>query len=128
MNQKLNLTRSTIEWLLIAGILTLFLWPFVQLWSIKAVPLFASDAHQRAAVAVQNILAKAAAGPFVESLPTSSFEPVPGNEDIGLEGMAEIMPHPDLTGLTIIRAHVRWGIFFFRKYLTLETSVSQTRP
>ena len=42
--------RSTIEWLLIIGIATSFLWPFMQLWTVQAVPLVESETQQKAAV------------------------------------------------------------------------------
>jgi len=119
--------RTTTEWLLIGGTITIFFWPFVQLWSIKAIPFLASDSHKKAAVAVENLLAEALARPFLETLPKTSFKPLPGGSEIGLEGKIEILPHPDISGLTIVRAHVRWGVFFFRKFLSLEAVVSQTR-
>lgn len=120
--------RTTFEWLLYVGILTFLLWPFVQLWSIKAVPLYESDTHQRAAVALGNLMAEAQARPSCEDLPAQPFSPIAGFEDLGLEGSLEIYPHGDIPGLSVIRAQVRWGFSFFRKYLTLETFVGRIRP
>ena len=120
--------RTTFERLLYVGILTFILWPFVQLWSIHAVPLYDSDSHQRAAVAIGNLMAEALGKYNSEDLPAQPFASMPGFEDLELEGSIEIFPHPEFTGLSVIRAQVRWGFPVFRKYLTLETLVGRTRP
>jgi len=114
--------------MLILGILTFFLLPFVQLFSVQVVPLFASDTHRRAAACLDNLLAEAMARPWADLLPTTPFVPIASGSDFGLEGRVEVGPHPDLDGLTVIRAQVRWGWLFLRKTLSLEAAVSQTRP
>lgn len=120
--------RSTIEWLLIIGIATSFLWPFMQLWTVQAVPLVESEAQQKAAAALVNMMEEALAKPQRDYFPTTSFEPVPGLESIGLEGKTEIMPHPDFAEMTLVRVQVRWGFVLFRKMLTLETALARVRP
>ena len=118
--------RGPLEWLLVLGIVTLFIWPFMQLWSVRAVPLFVSDAGRRAAVAMENLLAEAMARPR-GGYERPAFQPIAGGEEIQLEGRIEVIPHPDFVGLDIIRARVRWGGLFFRKHLALEAIVSQDR-
>ena len=120
--------RTTFEWLLYVGILTFLLWPFVQLWSIRAVPLYDSDGNQRAAVALGSFMAQAMARSSTEDLPAQPFVPLAGFEDMGLEGSLEVFPHPEFNGISVIRAQVRWGLAFFRKYLTLETMVGKVKP
>jgi hypothetical protein len=129
MKEKRERTsRSTIEWLLMGGILTLFLWPLVQLMTIQAVPLIKSDTHQRAAIALENLMAKAQSLPYAESAAGNRFAPLPGGEDMGLEGMIEVMPHPNFLGMMLVRAHVRWGEAIWYKSLVLETAITQVRP
>ena len=120
-------SRSVLEWLFIVGIVSFFFWPFYQLWSIKALPLFDFGSQQKAAVALENLMAETLAAPFVEQVPNSPFSPIPGYEDIDLEGKIEVAPHPDIPGMTLIRTNVRWGMVFFRKYLMLEAAVTQNR-
>lgn len=120
--------RTTFEWLLYVGILTFFLWPFIQLWSIRAIPMVDTDSHQRAAVALGNLMAEALARPSTGSLPDQPFTPIPGGEDLSLEGSIQFQPHLERPNLTLVRAQVRWGVSVFRKYLTLETLVGRTRP
>ncbi|NLI79643.1 MAG: hypothetical protein GX442_24765 [Candidatus Riflebacteria bacterium] len=120
--------RTTFEWLLYVGILTFFLWPFIQLWSIQALPMVDTDSHQRAAVALGNLMAEALARPGAGTLPNQPFVPIPGGEDLSLEGSIEYQPHLEIPNLTLVRAQVRWGVSVFRKYLTLETLVGRTRP
>ncbi|HOY67704.1 MAG TPA: hypothetical protein PLP29_12510 [Candidatus Ozemobacteraceae bacterium] len=120
--------RSTIEWLLIVGIATSFLWPFMQLWSVQAVPLIESETQQKAAATLVNLMEEALARPQRDYFPTTEFEPIPGLEAIGLEGKTEIMPHPDYTDMTLVRVQVRWGFVLFRKQLTLETALTRIRP
>ncbi|RCK81241.1 MAG: hypothetical protein OZSIB_2110 [Candidatus Ozemobacter sibiricus] len=120
--------RTTFEWLLYIGILTFFLWPFVQLWSIQAIPAWDSDEHQRAAVALGNLMAEALARPVTGALPNQPFTPIPGGESMSLEGSVEYQPHLESAGMTLVRAQVRWGLPIFRKYLTLETLVGRSRP
>ncbi len=119
--------RSMFEKLLYVGIATFFLWPFVQLWSIKAIPVFESDAHLRASVALENIMEGALSRPFERSY-SSPFEPVAGCEDLGLVGRVEILPHPEFTANVLIRAQVRWGMFPLTKNLSLEYLRARTRP
>lgn len=120
--------RSTIEWLLIAGLVSFFLWPFLQLWSVKAMPLLDSDIHQRASQALENILAKGRSRSFLDVPLDTDFNPLPDFTDIGLEGRLQIRPHPEFSGLILVKAQVRWGMYFFRKILTLEAVEAQTRP
>jgi len=114
------------EWLLYLGILTFFLWPFIQLWSIQAIPLIESDMHQKASIALENLMEEALASPFMESQPSSQFAPISGDNP-NLEGKVEIMPHPDIPGLTLVRATVRWGILFLKKNLMIEAAITRTR-
>lgn len=120
--------RSTIEWLLIIGIATSFLWPFMQLWTVQAVPLVESETQQKAAAVLVNMMEEAVSKPQRDYFPTTSFEPVPGMESFGLEGKTEIMPHPDFAEMTLVRVQVRWGFVLFRKMLTLETALARVRP
>lgn len=122
--------RSALQWMLLVGVLTFFLLPFMQLWSVEAVPMFLSDSYRQAAVAAENLMAQAQSFPFNESQPATGFRPIKsgGAEDLQLEGRVEVQPHPDLAGMTLVRVQVRWGWFFFRKMLTLESAVTQTRP
>lgn len=120
--------RSIFEKLIYMGIATFFLWPFVQLWSIKALPLFESDVHLRATVALENLMEEAMTRPFDPAGAKSAFLPVKGCEDIGLMGKIEIAPHPDMPANLLIRTQVRWGIFPFAKTLSLEYLRARTRP
>lgn len=119
--------RSMFEKLLYVGIATFFLWPFVQLWSIKAIPVFESDAHLRASVALENLMEGALSRPFERSY-SSPFEPVPGCEDLGLVGRVEILPHPEFPANVLVRTQVRWGVFPLTKNLSLEYLRARTRP
>lgn len=120
--------RSIFERLIYLGIATFFLWPFVQLWSIKAIPLFESDVHLRATVALENLMEEAMSRPFEPGGSKSSFVAVKGCEDIRLMGRSEITPHPDYPGNLLIRTQVRWGYFPFSKTLSLEYLRARTRP
>ena len=120
--------RSQLEWLLILGILTFFIWPFMQLWQIQAFPAMDTDTCQQGAIAAKNLLAQALAQPFREASQDQHFRSLAEYGDLGLEGRVEILPHPDLIGLTLVRSQVRWGYWFFKKTLTLESAVTQTRP
>ncbi len=115
------------ERLLYVGIATFFLWPFVQLWSIKAVPLFESDSHLRASVALENLMEKALSRPFERSY-SGAFEPVKGCEDMGLQGRIEVVLHPEMTSCALVRAQVRWGVFPLGKSLSLEYLRARTKP
>ncbi len=119
--------RSMFEKLLYLGIATFFLWPFVQLWSIKALPLFESDGHLRASVALENLMESALGRPFERSF-SSNFEPVKGCEDMELLGKVEVLPHPDFPANVLVRAQVRWGMFPLTKSLNLECLRARTRP
>lgn len=121
-------SRSIFENLLYLGIATFFLWPFVQLWSIKAVPLIESDVHLRASVALENLMEEALSKPFERSKTRAAFQPVSGGEDIGLYGKVEILPHPDFSSNVLVRAQVRWGMFPFSKTLSLEYLRARTKP
>ncbi len=121
-------SRSIFEKLIYLGIATFFLWPFVQLWSVKALPLFDSDVHLRASVALENLLEEALARPFSMSSENASFAPVKDCQDIGLAGRVEIAPHPEMPSAALIKAQVRWGYFPFAKTLTLEYLRARTRP
>ena len=120
--------RSTLHWMLLIGALTFFLLPFMQLWSVEAVPMFLSDSYSQAAVAAENLMATAQAGPCGETLAESGFRPLKSAGGLDLEGRVEVQPHPDLPGMSLIRVQVRWGWFPFRKTVTLESAVTQTRP
>lgn len=121
-------TRTIYEKLLYLGIATFFLWPFVQLWSIKAIPLFESDVHLRASVELENLLEQGLSEPFVKMSPRSSFKPIISAIDIGLAGKVESFPHPDFDGMVMIRAQVRWGWFPFTKTLTMEHLRTRNKP
>lgn len=120
--------RSIFEKLIYLGIATFFLWPFVQLWSVKALPLFESDVHLRATVALENLMEEAMSRPFERMGDRTSFKPVAGFEDLGLAGRIEVFPHPEITANVMIRAQVRWGMFPFTKTLSLEYLRARTRP
>lgn len=119
--------RSMFEKLLYLGIATFFLWPFAQLWTVKAIPLFESDGHLRASVALENLMEVALSRPFERSF-SSSFEPVKGCEDMDLMGKVEVLPHPDFPANVLVRAQVRWGMFPLTKILNLEYLRARTRP
>lgn len=121
-------SRSIFEKLLYLGIATFFLWPFVQLWSIKALPMFESDVHMRASVELENLLEDALSKPFEKMSAKASYKPVKGCEDLGLTGKVESFPHPDFSGMVLIRAQVRWGWFPFTKTLTMENLRTRTKP
>ncbi|MBF0409820.1 MAG: hypothetical protein HQM10_20935 [Candidatus Riflebacteria bacterium] len=120
--------NAALQWVLTLGILTFFLLPFVQLWSVQAVPLFLSDGHRQAAMAVENLLAEALSRPYSEIMASSEYKPLPNTGDISFEGKVTAVPHPNLPGMVLIRAHVRWGILFIYKSVCLEAAISQTRP
>ncbi|HNX75447.1 MAG TPA: hypothetical protein PLM07_02270 [Candidatus Rifleibacterium sp.] len=122
-----TVSRSMFEKLLYLGIATFFLWPFVQLWSVKALPLFDSDSHLRAAVALENLMETALSRPFERSF-NSGFEPVKGCEDLDMLGKIEIATHPDFPANVLVRAQVRWGMFPLSKNLYLECLRARTRP
>lgn len=121
-------SRSIFEKLIYLGIATFFLWPFVQLWSVKALPLFESDVHLRASVAVENLMEEAISRPYERIGDRSSFKPIAGCEDIGLSGKIEVFPHPEFTESVMVRAQVRWGMFPLSKTLNLEYLRARTRP
>lgn len=120
--------RTIIEKLLYLGIATFFLLPFVQQYSIEAVPLFQSDTHNKAVICLKNLLEQSLAKPFAEMTASPEFIRQPGYEDMDLEGRVEVLPHPEFRGMTLHRAQVRWGIWFFKKTLSLEACVTRTRP
>ncbi len=121
-------SRTTVELLLYLGIATFFFWPFVQLYHIQAIPILDSDRYQKAAVALTTILEEALALPFPDSPPPAIFKIIPGFEEEGITGCVEILPHPDYKGMMLYRAHVKWGMFFLRKTLTLEAMTSRSKP
>lgn len=121
-------TRSIFEKLLYLGIATFFLWPFVQLWSIKAIPMVESDVHLRASVELENLLESALSRPFEKMSARSAFKPIKDCEDIGLSGKVESFPHPDYDGMVMTRAQVRWGWFLFSKTMTLEHLRARNKP
>ncbi|MBU1108732.1 MAG: hypothetical protein KKB51_18800 [Candidatus Riflebacteria bacterium] len=121
-------SRSIFEKLIYLGIATFFLWPFVQLWSIKALPLFETDTHLRASVALENLMEEALCRPYDRASSKSSFQPVKGGEDINLYGRVEVFLHPDMPANIMIRSTVRWGMFPFSKSLSLEYLRARTRP
>ncbi len=111
-------SRSLFEKLLYIGMASFFLWPFIQLYSIKAIPLFDSDIHLRASVALENLMEDALSKPLTIS--ESKFTMVTGYEDIKLLGKVEILPHPQLNSNVIVKGQVKWGNFPFQKSLNLE--------
>jgi hypothetical protein len=112
--------RSIFEKLLYFGIATFFLWPIVQLWSIKALPMFESDTYLRASVELENLLEQALSQPFEKISPKVPFTSIRRCSDMGLSGKVESFPHPDFDGMIMLRAQVRWGWFPFTKTLSLE--------
>jgi len=120
--------RSIFEKLIYLGIATFFLWPFVQLWSIKSIPVFDTDTHLRASVALENLMEEALSRPYERVSSRSSFKPVAGCEDIGLQGRIEMLILPDLPANVLIRTTVRWGMFPIGKSLSLEYLRARTRP
>lgn len=116
------------EKLLYLGIATFFLWPIVQLWSLQALPLGESDAHQQAAQALRNLLEEALARPFEALSRPEPFRPLPGYEAHGFEGRVEITPVRQRPGLSLVRAELRWGAFPLRKTLVMETLRTQVKP
>ncbi len=123
-----NQPRSIFENLLYLGIATFFLWPFVQLWSIKAIPMFESDVHLRASVELENLMEEAMSRPFEKMSFRPQFKPVKGCEDLGLTGKVESFPHPEFEGMFLTRAQVRWGWFPFTKTLTMEHLRTRNKP
>lgn len=120
--------RSMVDWLLILGILTFLVWPFIALWQVQAFPAWDSETYQRAAVAVKSLMAEARSQAFRDNYQEKTFRTLGTAGDHELEGRVEYLPHPDLPGLTLIRAQVRWGYPLFKKSLFLESTVTQTRP
>ncbi|MBF0546771.1 MAG: hypothetical protein HQM08_20155 [Candidatus Riflebacteria bacterium] len=120
--------NSALRTVLAFGSLTFFLLPFIQLWSVHDVPLFFSDSHRQAAMAVENLLSEALSKPFIEIMPKTEFHPISFPGDTPFEGKVEAFPHPNLPDITVVRAQVQWGMLFFRKQVVLEAMVSQTRP
>ncbi len=120
--------RSTVDWLLILGILTFLVWPFISLWQIQAFPAWDSETYQRAANAVKGLMAEARSQPFRDNYQEKGFRTLESSGDHEIEGRVEYLPHPDLPGLTLIRAQVRWGYPLFKKSLFLESAITQTRP
>ena len=120
--------RTLFEKLIYVGIATFFLWPFVQLWSIKAIPLVNSDTHLRASVALENLMESALERSYEASGYTEGFKPIPGYEDIQLNGKIEAVPQPDFPDCLLVRAQVKWGGFPFTKTISLEYLKSRTRP
>jgi hypothetical protein len=113
-----NNSRSLFEKLLYIGMATFFLWPFIQLYSIKAIPLFESDVHLRASIALENIMEDALSKPL--EISDDKFKQIPGYEDLELFGKIEIIPHPELNSNVIVKGQVKWGSFPFNKSLSLE--------
>ena len=120
--------RTLFEKLIYLGIATFFLWPFVQLWSIKAIPLIDSDTHLRASVALENLMEGALGRSFEASGYSEDFKPINGYEDIQLRGKIEALPQPNFPDCLLVRAQVRWGSFPFSKTISLEYLKSRTRP
>ena len=119
---------SIFEKLLYLGIATFFLWPFMQLWTIKAIPVFETDTHLRASVALENLMEEALTRPFDRVGGRSQLQSIKGCEDIGLLGKVERFIPVDLPEHVMLRATVRWGMFPLRKSLSLEYLQARTRP
>lgn len=120
--------RTLFEKLIYVGIATFFLWPFVQLWSIKAIPLVDSDTYLRASAALENLMEEALERSYECDSPNEGFKPIAGCEDIGLTGKVEVIPHPEFAQCKLIRTQVKWGSFPMSKTLTLEYLKARTRP
>lgn len=120
--------RTLFEKLVYVGIATFFLWPFVQLWSIKAIPLVDTDTHLRASVALENLMEGALERSFEPGGYTEGFKPLAGFEDIGLTGKIEAIPSQTCPDCLLVRSQVRWGSFPFNKTLSLEYLKARTRP
>lgn len=120
--------RTLFEKLIYVGIATFFLWPFVQLWSIKAIPLVNSDTHLRASVALENLMESALERSFEVTGYTENFKPLAGYEDIQLSGKIEAIPVKEFPDCLLLRAQVKWGGFPFDKTLSLEYLKSRARP
>lgn len=120
-------SRSLFEKLLYLGIGTFFLWPFIQLYSVKAIPIFDSDTHLRASVALENLMEEALSRPYEFSIAESKFVPIKGYEDLNLMGKIDIAPHPTYESNVIIKAQVMWGSFPFHKNLSLEYIGARTK-
>lgn len=128
-SEGVRITHRTIgEKLLYVGIATFFFWPIVQLWSLQALPLWESDSHQQAVQALGNLMEEALARPFESLSLPGQFRALPGYESQGLEGRIDVTPVRSRTGVSLVRAEVRWGIFLARKHLTMETLRTQTEP
>lgn len=123
-----NQGRTLFEKLIYVGIASFFLWPFVQLWSIKAIPLINSDTHIKASVALENMMEAALERSFESSGYTEEFKPLKGYEDIQLKGRIEAVPMPQYPDCLLLRAQVRWGNFPFSKTISLEYLKSRARP
>lgn len=121
-------SRTIFEKLLYIGIATFFLWPFVQLWSVNAIPLFPSDNHLRASIALENLMENELAKPFVKMNDKVKFKPIKGYEDMKLLGRVHIFPHPDFENMSVIRAQVRWGSLLLPKSMSLEYLRVRTKP
>lgn len=121
-------SRTIFEKLLYIGIATFFLWPFIQLWSVKAIPLFPSDNHLRASIALENLMENELAKPFVKMNDKVKFKPIKGYEDMKLLGRVRIFPHPAFENMSVIRAQVRWGNLLLPKSMSLEYLRVRTKP
>ena len=119
--------RTLFEKLVYLGIATFFLWPFVQLWSIKAIPLIDSDTHLRASVALENLMESSLERPFEPGGHSENFKSLPGYEDIGLMGRVEAVPHQAYPNCLLLRGQVKWGSFPFTKTITLEYLKARAR-
>jgi hypothetical protein len=120
-------SRSLFEKLLYLGIATFFLWPFIQLYSVKAIPIFDSDTHLRASVALENLMEEALCRPYEFSIADSKFVPIKGYEDLNLMGKIDISPHPIYNSNVLIKAQVMWGSFPLQKNLSLEYIGARTK-
>lgn len=130
MNNKIEKreSRTIFEKLLYIGIATFFLWPFIQLWSVKAIPLFPSDNHLRASVALENLMENSLSKPYTKVFDNTKFLPIKGYEDMKLTGRVTIIPHPTIKNMSIVRAQVRWGSVLLAKTMSMEYLQTRIRP
>ncbi len=122
--------RSLLELLLVLGILTFFLLPFFQLWTIETSPWLDADTQRRAAVLAENLLEDALARPCPNPPLPPQYVTLPAETggSSEYEGQVETFAHPEHDGLTVYRATVRWGVFPWHKSVVLETVRSRFAP
>ena len=121
--------RSVFEKLLYLGIATFILWPFVQLRTIKAVPLIDSDTHFRASIALENLMEESMSMPFdyLLTLP-DEYKPFEDASDISMKHKVVLIPHSFIENTYLLQASVSWGKSPFIKELHLEKLWTKRKP